>query len=115
MGRSYGGRAHWGVRRCFNRQAPFPRQAMMHFDENMTDSTQILTKLTKVFDGLSKSMQVHSCPSRLDFPILLLESAVDLLHSHFPTIEHQQDSCPEVCFHGIPQNLQSHGQPRLPL
>lgn len=86
-------------------QVPGTRQAIMFLDESTIDPSQILTSSSSFVMGshvLSKSMRVHPVQSRLDFPILLLDSTVNLLQPHFPAVERQQDSCPKVGFHSSP-------------
>lgn len=87
--------------------APVPQQASIfllpvskrntNFDDVIEDRDGLMC--------LSKPMRARPFPSRLVFPVLLLESTIDLLRSRFPGVERQQDSCPEIGFQGSPQKL----------
>jgi hypothetical protein len=65
-----------------------------NFDEVIEDCDELMF--------LSKSIVVNPCPSGLVFPILLLDSTIDLLQSHFSAVERQQDSCPEIGLQSSP-------------
>lgn len=97
--------AHSTSRRTKNILAPIPQQATMllrrvnkpdtNFDEVIEDFDELMF--------LSESIVVNPCPSSgLVFPILLLDSTIDLLQSHFSAVERQQDSCPEISLQSSP-------------
>ena len=107
-GTSLGRKAYQGLRGWI--QTFVSRQAIT-LSEGKTERTRIRKRsLNSVLlsSVLSKAMRALPLPSRLVFPTLLIDPTVDLMQSHFPAVEYQQDSRPEIGFHGSPEYLQTH-------